>query len=148
MIQEQINNDIKEAMKARNEAALRALRGIKSAFLLAATEKGAAETISDDKAIQVLQKLAKQRRDSLDIYTQNGREDLAVKEREELEVIEKYLPAQMGEDEITEILKKIMAETGASGPSDTGKVMPHAMKAMAGKADGKLISEVLRKLLS
>lgn len=147
-MQDQINSDIKKAMLARDEAGLRALRGIKAAFLLAATEKGAAETLTEEKAIQVLQKLAKQRKDSLDIYTQNGREDLAKMEREELEVISRYLPAQLSEEEVRNILKSIIAETGASSPADTGKVMPLAMKQTAGKADGKMISTLLKELLS
>lgn len=147
-MQDQINSDIKKAMLARDEADLRALRGIKAAFLLAATEKGAAETLTEEKAIQVLQKLAKQRKDSLDIYTQNGREDLAKMEREELEVISRYLPAQLSEEEVRNILKSIIAETGASSPADTGKVMPLAMKQTAGKADGKMISTLLKELLS
>jgi uncharacterized protein YqeY len=147
-MQDQINSDIKKAMLARDEAGLRALRGIKAAFLLAATEKGAAETLTEEKAIQVLQKLAKQRKDSLDIYTQNGREDLAKMEKEELEVISRYLPAQLSEDEVRNILKSIIAETGASSLADTGKVMPLAMKQTAGKADGKMISALLKELLS
>ena len=147
-MQDQINSDIKKAMLARDEAGLRALRGIKAAFLLAATEKGAAETLTEEKTIQVLQKLAKQRKDSLDIYTQNGREDLAKLEKEELEVISRYLPAQLSEDEVRNILKSIIAETGASSLADTGKVMPLAMKQTAGKADGKMISALLKELLS
>jgi uncharacterized protein YqeY len=147
-MQDQINSDIKKAMLARDEAGLRALRGIKAAFLLAATEKGAAETLTEEKTIQVLQKLAKQRKDSLDIYTQNGREDLAKMEKEELEVISRYLPAQLSEDEVRNILKSIIAETGASSLADTGKVMPLAMKQTAGKADGKMISALLKELLS
>ncbi|MBI3232504.1 MAG: GatB/YqeY domain-containing protein [Bacteroidetes bacterium] len=147
-MQEQINSDIKKAMLAKDEAALRALRGIKSAFLLAATEKGASETLSEEKMIQVLQKLAKQRKDSYDIYIQNGRPELAEKEKEELDVIAKYLPAQMSEEEVKTILKNIIAETGATKSADTGKVMPVAMKQLAGKADGKLISSILKELLS
>jgi uncharacterized protein YqeY len=148
MITEQINKDIKTAMLARDEAGLRALRAMKSAFLLAATEKGAAEEVSDEKAVQVIQKLAKQRKDSMEIFQQNGRNDLFEKEKEELEVINRYLPAQMSEEDITAALKAIIAETGASSGADTGKVMPVAMKQLAGKADGKTISAILKNLLS
>lgn len=147
MLQEQINKDIIVAMKAKDEAALRALRSIKAAFLILATEKGGNEPLTDERAIQVLQKLSKQRKDSLDIYTQNGREDLATKEQEELSVIAKYLPSQMSEEEVRAILKTIISETGATLASETGKVMPVAMKTMAGKADGKMISAILKELL-
>lgn len=148
MLVEKINQDIITAMKAKDENTLRALRAIKAAFLLAATEKGASENVSDEKAIQVLQKMAKQRRESMEIYKQNNRNDLYEKEAQELQVIETFLPAQMSEEEITAILKTIVAETGASGPADTGKVMPVAMKALAGKADGKIISGILKNLLN
>lgn len=144
---ETINNDIKEAMKAKDQAALRGLRSIKSALLLLATEKGAGE-VNEDAELKALQKLAKQRKDSIEIYEQQNREDLAADEREELAIIEKFLPKQLGEAEVKAILEKIIAETGASSPADTGKVMPLAMKEMAGKADGKMISTVLRNLLS
>lgn len=144
---ETINNDIKEAMKAKDQAALRGLRSIKSALLLLSTEKGGGD-VTEDAELKALQKLAKQRKDSIEIYEQQNREDLAEAEREELAIIERFLPKQMSEEEVKAILEKIIADTGASSPADTGKVMPLAMKEMAGKADGKMISTVLRSLLS
>jgi uncharacterized protein YqeY len=142
---EQINEGIKTAMKARDEVRLRALRNIKSAFLLLDTAGG---TVSDDDRVKALQKMAKQRKDSIDIFEKEGRQDLADKEKEELEIIETFLPAQLSESEIEANIRTIMAETGAEGMKDLGKVMPLAMKAMAGKADGKLISEKVKALLN
>jgi uncharacterized protein YqeY len=142
---EQINEGIKTAMKARDEVRLRALRNIKSAFLLLDTAGG---TVSDEDRIKALQKMAKQRKDSIEIFEKEGRHDLADKEKEELEIIETFLPAQLGEAEIEANIRAIMAETGAEGMKDLGKVMPLAMKAMAGKADGKLISEKVKALLN
>jgi uncharacterized protein YqeY len=146
-IQEQINADVITAMKAKDEVSLRALRGLKSALLLAASEPGANGLVSDEAALKIFQKLAKQRKESLEIYLQNKREDLAKVEQEELTVIEKYLPKQMGEDEIKTILQGVIAEAGASSAADFGRMMPLAMKALAGKADGKIISAVLKQLL-
>lgn len=146
MLEQQINEDIKAAMKARNESALRALRAIKAAFLLANSEKGADESLSDDKALSVISKLVKQRKDSIEIYEANGREDLARVEKEELDVFQQYLPQPLGETEILEILTGIIQETGANSAADTGKVMPLAMKRMAGKADGKQITQLLKTL--
>ena len=146
-IQEQINADVITAMKAKDEVSLRALRGLKSALLLAASEPGANGLVSDEAALKIFQKLAKQRKESLEIYHQNKREDLAKVEQEELTVIEKYLPKQMGEDEIKTILQGVIAEAGASSAADFGRMMPLAMKALAGKADGKIISAVLKQLL-
>jgi uncharacterized protein YqeY len=117
-------------------------------MLLAATAEGAkGDTVSDEEAVKLLQKLAKQRKESIEIYEKNGRTDLAKTEKEELEVIERYLPKQMSEEEIKAILGDLIKEVGASGSSDFGKVMPLAMKALAGKADGKVISTVLKQLL-
>jgi uncharacterized protein YqeY len=132
-------------MKARDEVRLRALRNIKSAFLLLDTAGG---TVSDEDRIKALQKMAKQRKDSIEIFEKEGRQDLADKEKEELLIIETFLPAQLGEAEIEANIRAIMAETGAEGMKDLGKVMPLAMKAMAGKADGKLISEKVKALLN
>jgi uncharacterized protein YqeY len=146
-IQEQINADVITAMKAKDEVGLRALRGLKSALLLAASEPGANGLVSDEAALKIFQKLAKQRKESLEIYLQNKREDLAKVEQEELAVIEKYLPKQMGEEEIKTILQGVLAEAGASSAADFGRMMPLAMKALAGKADGKIISAVLKQLL-
>jgi uncharacterized protein YqeY len=142
---EQINEGIKTAMKARDEVRLRALRNIKSAFLLLDTAGG---TVSDEDRIKALQKMAKQRKDSIEIFEKEGRQDLADKEKEELLIIETFLPAQLGEAEIEANIRAIMAETGAEGMKDLGKVMPLAMKAMASKADGKLISEKVKAMLN
>jgi len=142
---ETINEGIKEAMKARNEARLRALRNIKSAFMLLDTAGGG--SVTDEDRIKALQKMAKQRKDSIEIFEKEGRNDLADKEKEELVVIEEFLPAQLGEAEIEEKVRAIIAEAGASGMKDRGKVMPVAMKSMAGVADGKLVSEMVKKLL-
>ena len=146
-LQEQINADVISAMKAKEEISLRALRSLKSALLLAASEPGANGVVTDEAALKIFQKLAKQRKESLDIYVQNKREDLAQVERDELEIIEKYLPKQMGEDEIKAVLQGVVTEAGASSAADFGKVMPLAMKALAGKADGKVISAVLKQIL-
>lgn len=147
-LQEQINADVIAAMKAKDEASLRALRGLKSALLLAASEPGANGVVTDEAALKIFQKLAKQRKESLDIYVQNKREDLAQVEREELAVIERYLPQQMSEEEIKKALEPVVAAAGATSAADFGKVMPLAMKALAGKADGKIISAVLKSMLS
>ena len=134
-------------MLARDQDRLRTLRAIKSLILLAETEKGAKEEISEDAEMKLLQKAAKQRKDSLDIYIQQGREDLAAVERVELEIIEEFLPKQMSEAEIEEAVKGVIAEVGAAGPQDMGKVMGAATKRLAGKADGKVISMMAKKLL-
>lgn len=147
-LQEKINADVIAAMKAKDEVGLRALRSLKSALLLAASEPGSNGTVSDDAALKIFQKLAKQRKESLDIYLQNKREDLAKVEQEELAVIERYLPKQMGEEEIKFALQQVIADAGASTAADFGKVMPLAMKALAGKADGKIISALLKELLA
>lgn len=146
-LEERIMNDLKEAMKNKDEASKRGIRAIKAAILLAKTD-GSGEEINDEKEIKILQKLVKQRRDSLEIYEKQGREDLAVVEREEIDVIERYLPKQLDEAELEVVLKKIIADTGAEGMKDMGKVMGAATKELAGKADGKLISQVVRKLLN
>jgi uncharacterized protein YqeY len=147
-IQEQINADVIGAMKAKEEITLRALRSLKSALLLAGSEPGANGIVSDDAALKIFQKLAKQRKESLDIYVQNKREDLAQVERDELAVIEKYLPQQMSEAEIKVVLQEVVTTAGAKSAADFGKVMPLAMKALAGKADGKVISAILKELLA
>jgi len=147
-LKEKISEDIKQAMKNRDQAALRALRAIKSAILLAETASGASSELSAEEELKLLSKQAKQRRDSIEQFRTNGREDLAVTEQEELRVIEAYLPGQMSEEEIREELVKIIESTGAQGAGDIGKVMGVASKAMAGKADGKLINEIARSLLA
>ena len=145
-LEERVMQDLKEAMKAKDQGALRGLRAIKAAILLAKTE-GADKEIAPDKEMQIIQKLIKQRKDSLEIFEKEGREDLAVKEREEIAVIEKFLPEQLDEAELEAALKKIVAETGAESMRDMGKVMGIATKQFAGKADNKTISMIVRKLL-
>lgn len=143
----QINNDLKEAMKAKDKDTLTALRAIKSQLLLAATEAGAGET-SDEAGIKMLQKLVKQRKDSAELYQSQGREDLAGPELAEAAIIEKYLPKQLSEDELKPIIQAIVDRVGATSMKDMGKVMGMASKELAGKADGKAISSVVKGLLS
>lgn len=140
--------DLKAAMLAKDEAALRSLRAIKAAILLAKTAEGSAGEISEDEEIKLLQKMVKQRKDSLEIFTQQNRPELAKKEEEEIAVIEKFLPKQMSADEIKAELEKIIASTGAASPADMGKVMGVATKQLAGKADGKTISALVKELLA
>ena len=147
-LEQQIMTEMKEAMKAKNEGVLRALRGIKAEIIKAKTEPGAAGEIDEATEQKFLQKMMKQRRDSLDIFEKQGREDLAIKEKEEMAVIEKFLPKQLDEVELKEIIKKIVGETGASTPADMGKVMGVASKQLAGKADGKTISSIVKELLA
>jgi uncharacterized protein YqeY len=144
----QIDQDIKKAMLAKNKEELDALRSIKSLILLAETEKGSAGEVAADVEIRLLTKAAKQRKESADIFTQQNRADLAEKELNQLEVINRYLPKQLSEAEVTEELKKIIETLGAKSPAEMGKVMGAATKQLAGKADGKLISELVKKLLS
>ena len=139
--------DIKTAMKAKNEAELRTLRAIKSAILLEKTSGSGTEMTEADE-LKMLQKLAKQRRDSLDIFKQQNREDLAAKEQEELAIIERFLPKPLTQEELEAALKDIIAQTGASSPAEMGKVMGIASKQLAGKADGKTISETVKRLLA
>lgn len=143
-----INDDIKSAMRARDEAGLRALRAIKAAILLARTSEGAAGPMSAEDELRLLQKLVKQRRDSLQIYEQQQRQDLAAKEREEIEVIERYLPDQLSPEALKDAVAAIITELGAAGPADMGRVMGVATKRLAGQADGKSVSEHVRALLS
>lgn len=147
-LKEQIDADIKKAMLAKNKEELEALRAIKSLILLAETEKGSAEQISSDTEKKLLMKAAKQRKESADIFQQQNRTDLAEKELFQLEVISRYLPKQLSEDEIRNVLADVIKEVGASGPQDMGKVMGVATKRLAGQADGNVISELVKKLLS
>ena len=139
---------LKEAMKAKDTVALESLRAIKSAILLAKTEAGAAEELSEADELKLLQKLVKQRKDSAALYTQQGRNDLAEPELAQMAVIEKFLPAQLSEAEVETALRGIVNQVGATTPKDMGKVMGVATKQLAGKADGKLISEIVKRLLS
>jgi uncharacterized protein len=143
----QIDQDIKQAMLAKQEARLRGLRAIKSALLLARTEKGASEDISPETEIKVLQKLIKQRKESADIYKSQNREDLYKIEVEEMEVIEAFLPKQMERTEVETYLKDLIGKIGATSVKDMGRVMGAANKELAGKADGKTISELVKQLL-
>lgn len=147
-LEQQVMADMKEAMKAKDEATLRGLRAIKAEIIKAKTEPGAGGEVSAEKEISLLQKMVKQRRDSLDIYKQQAREDLAQKEEDEIKVIEKFLPKQLSADELKAELQQIITETGAASPADIGKVMGVATKRFAGKADGKTISAVVKELLA
>lgn len=140
--------EMKEAMKAKDEAALRGLRAIKAEIIKAKTEPGANGIISEDGELKLLQRLVKQRKDSLEIFNQQNRADLAQKEQEEINIIEKFLPAQLSETELEEILKTIINSVGATSAADMGKVMGIATKQLAGKADGKAISTTVKKLLA
>jgi uncharacterized protein YqeY len=143
----QVDQDIKQAMLAKQPDRLRGLRAIKSALLLARTEKGAAEELTGEAEIKVLQKLIKQRKESADIYKTQNREDLYEIEMEEMRVIEPFLPKQMGHEEIEAYLKDLISRIGATSVKDMGKVMGAANKELAGKADGRTISEVVKQLL-
>ena len=147
-LQTKVMEALKEAMKAKDTVALESLRAIKSAILLARTEAGASEELSEADELKLLQKLVKQRKDSAALYTQQGRNDLAEPELAQMTVIEKFLPAQLSEAEVEEALKGIIAQVGATSPKDMGKVMGAATKQLAGKADGKLISDIVKKILS
>ncbi len=140
--------ELKTAMLAKDEKSVRSLRAIKAAIILAKTSEGAGGEISEDGEVKLLQKLVKQRKDSLEIFVQQNRSDLAQKEQEEIEVIEKFLPRQMSPDELNAALQQIILQTGASSPADMGKVMGVATKQLAGKADGKSISTAVKELLS
>ena len=147
-LKDQIDADIKKAMLARSKDELDALRGIKSLILLAETEKGGSGDVTDDAGNKLLMKAAKQRKESADIFTQQGRNDLAQKELFQLEVINRYLPKQLSKAELTSALAQLIAEVGAKGPQDMGKVMGAASKKYAGQADGKMMSEIVKKLLA
>jgi len=146
-LKETINADIKQAMLAKKKEELTALRSIKSAILIAETAKGAQEEISEEVELKLLMREAKQRKESGELFKKEGREDLAQKEFFEHEVISKYLPKQMEESEVRETLKAIITKMGASGPSDMGKVMGASTKELAGKADGRMISTIVKELL-
>ena len=147
-LETKVMEDLKKAMLAKDEKSLRSLRAIKAGIIQAKTAEGAGGQIKEEEEIKLLQKLVKQRKDSLEIYEKQGREDLASKEREEIEVIEKFLPKQLSEGELRDILSNVIQETGASSPSDMGKVMGAANKQLAGKADGKMIAGIVKELLA
>lgn len=147
-LKQQIESDIKQAMLAKDKDKLRALRAIKSLILLAETEKGGGDGISEQQEVQLLTKAAKQRKDSIEVFEKQGREDLASVEKAELAIIETFLPQQLTEEELKAELEKIIADTGASSPKEMGKVMGVATKALAGRADGKAISTMVKQLLT
>ena len=147
MLFEQISNDIKEAMKARDKVRLETLRNIKKVFIEAKTAPGANDTLEDADALKLLSKLAKQGKESAATYVQQNRQDLADAELAQVAVIEEYLPKAMTEEEIEAAVKEIIAATGAQGMKDMGKVMGVASKQMAGRADGRVISGIVKKLL-
>ena len=143
-----ISNDIKEAMKAKDKVALDTLRNIKKVLLEAKTAPGANDTVSDDTAIKLIQKLVKQGKESAELYSSQNRPELAAEELAQVAVMEKYLPKQMSEEEVATVLKEIIAQTGATGPQDMGKVMGVATKQLAGKAEGRVISAIVKQLLN
>jgi len=147
-LQNVIDADIKKAMLSKNKEELTALRGIKSAILLAKTEKGVVSELTPEQDLNILVKMAKQRKDSAELYSREKRQDLADKELVELEVINRYLPKQMSEEELQDEIQKIIDDTGASTMKDMGKVMGIANKKFAGKADGKAIAGIVKKLLA
>lgn len=147
-LEQQVMAGMKEAMKSKDEATLRGLRAIKAEIIKAKTEPGAGGEITSEKELSVLQKMVKQRKDSLQIYQQQSRQDLAQKEEEEIKVIEQFLPKQMSPEELKSALQQIIADTGAASPADMGKVMGVATKQLAGKADGKAISALVKELLA
>ena len=146
-VQSQVMDQMKAAMKAKDKVALESLRALKSAFLLANTSGGSAELTEEDE-IKIVQKLVKQRKDSAAIYTEQGRADLADPELAQSAILEQFLPAQMSEDELKEVIGAIIAQTGASSMRDMGKVMGMASQQLAGKADGKAISMIVKQLLT
>jgi uncharacterized protein len=147
-LEQKVMADLKTAMLAKDEGALRGLRAIKAAIIIAKTSEGAGGELKEEDETKLLQKLVKQRKDSLEIYQQQNRADLAKKEEEEIAVIEKFLPKQLDEAALKAALSRIIAEAGASSPADIGKVMGLATKQLAGQADGKTISAVAKELLS
>lgn len=145
---ETINNHIKQAMLAKDKIRLETLRGIKKEFLEAVTAKGASGELTDEAAITILQRIVKQRKESAAIYSDQGREDLAGDEKAQLKIIQEYLPAQLSAEELEAAIKEIIAQVGAESMKDMGKVMGTATKQLAGKAEGKAVSEMVKKLLS
>lgn len=145
-LESKINNDLKEAMKNKDQAALRSIRAIKAAILLFKTD-GSGNELDTASEIKLLQKLVKQRQDSLDIYEKQGREDLAVTEREEIAVIKKYLPLQLSEEELKDAIRTMITETGATSAKEMGKVISLANQRLAGKAEGKAIAAMVKELL-
>jgi uncharacterized protein YqeY len=147
-LQEKVMTALKEAMKAKDQTALTALRAVKSAILLAQTESGASDSLTEEQELKLLQKLVKQRKDSAAIYLEQGRKDLAAPEMDEAEIINQFLPEALSEDEIEKIVVKTIGSVGAQGMKDMGKVMGIVSKELAGRADGKTISNIVRAKLA
>jgi uncharacterized protein len=147
-LETKVMEQLKTAMKEKNEAGLRSLRAIKAAIIIAKTSEGAGGELKQEDEVKLLQKLVKQRRDSIEIFVQQNRNELAQKEQEEVAVIEQFLPKQLSEEELKIIIAKIISETGATSAADMGKVMGAANKQLAGQADGKTISSVVKSLLA
>ncbi len=147
-LEKQVMDGMKAAMKAKDQARLRALRAIKSAILLAKTEKGGGDDLTEEQEIKIVTKLAKQRKDSLETFKAQNREDLAKEEQEELDVLQDFLPEQMSEADLKDGLNILAQQLGVKGPQDMGKIMGAAMKQFGGKADGKVISSIVRELLN
>ncbi|MCX2479171.1 GatB/YqeY domain-containing protein [Pedobacter sp. MC2016-15] len=148
MVSTIIDQEIKKAMLAKDQAKLRGLRAIKAALLVARTEKGSSEEINEEAELKILQRLVKQRKESADIYKQQGREDLSVIEEEEIEVISQFMPKQLSREEVEALIAALIKDSGASSVKDMGKVMGLANKELAGKADGKLIAEIVKSQLA
>jgi uncharacterized protein YqeY len=147
-LEEKINSDLKAAMMAKDEAGLRGIRAIKAAILLAKTEKGATGVLTEEKEAAILQKMVKQRKESIEIFEKENRAELAAKEKEEVAIIERYLPAMLGEDEVRAGIQKIIADLGVTSQKEMGKVMGAASKAFAGKADNKMVADIVKALLA
>ena len=147
-LEEKVMTNLKAAMLAKDEKSLRSLRAIKAAIINAKTSEGAGGVLKEEDEIKLLQKLVKQRKDSLEIFEKQNREDLSIKEKEEIEIIEKFLPKQISPDELKELITGIIKETGATSAADMGKVIGAANKQLAGKADGKTIAATVKELLT
>jgi uncharacterized protein YqeY len=147
-LEQKVMAEMKDAMKAKNEPSLRGLRAIKAEIIKAKTEPGAGGQINEETEVKMLQKMVKQRKDALEIYKQQNRQDLAQKEQEEIDIIEKCLPARLSEEDLKTEIRQIIAATGASSPADMGKVMGAATKKLAGRADGKAIAAAVKELLA
>ena len=147
-LEQKVMADMKDAMKAKDEAGLRSLRAIKAAIIIAKTAEGAGGEIKEEEETRLLQKLVKQRRDSLEIFQKQNRPDLAQKEQEEIAIIEKFLPPQLSDEELRAEVQAVIAEVGATSAADMGKVMGAATKRLAGRADGKAVSAAVKELLA
>lgn len=148
LLEAKVMEQLKQAMRDKNEAALRTLRAIKSAILMEKTSVGAKETLTEAEEVKIIQKMMKQRKDSIAIFTEQNRHDLAEKEQEEVAVLENFLPQQLSAEELQAAVREIIAQTGAASAADLGKVMGQASRQLAGRADGKAIADMVKSLLS